>query len=242
MTKTTIIQMSSVAILIGIIIAIILISPNKTTQPDEQPYEQSNVAVALDDTQAETSEPMAGTPSPSNETINDNTQQTMEQKQSQQAIITTNKGVITLDLYSELAPKTVENFKTLASEGFYDGTRFHRIIEGFMIQGGDPLSKDTDAKNAWGTGGPDYRFEDEIHEQNINSVGTIAMANAGPHTNGSQFFINVADNNFLDTKHTVFGEVVDDMDVIRSIEAVDTDERDRPVEDVIIESIQVTNQ
>ena len=120
------------------------------------------------------------------------------------------------------APKTTENFVKLAKEGFYDGTKFHRVIKGFMIQGGDPQTKDDALMARWGTGGPGYKFEDEIHGQNRNDVGTIAMANSGPNTNGSQFFINTAPNNFLDAKHTVFGKVIQGMDVVNAIQDVET--------------------
>ena len=153
--------------------------------------------------------------------------------------MTTNKGAITLELFGDLKPKTVENFTKLAKEGFYNGTRFHRVIKGFMIQGGDPLSKDASKMNAWGTGGPGYQFEDELSNENKNVIGTISMANSGPNTNGSQFFINTANNNFLDTKHTVFGKVVAEMDVVTAIENTKTGQNDRPVEDMIIEKIEV---
>ena len=156
--------------------------------------------------------------------------------------MTTNMGAITLELYDTLAPNTVQNFKTLAEKGFYDGTRFHRVIKGFMIQGGDPLSKDVANQPRWGTGGPTgegYPFADEIHAENNNNIGTIAMANSGPNTNGSQFFINTANNNFLDTKHTVFGKVTAGADVVAAIENNKTGEQDRPIEDMIIEKIEV---
>ena len=156
------------------------------------------------------------------------------------ATIQTNHGEIMLEFFSTEAPLTVENFIKLAQEGFYDGTKFHRVIKGFMIQGGDPLTKDNALKDQWGTGGPGYKFDDEIHANNKNNTGTISMANAGPNTNGSQFFINVADNNSLDTKHTVFGKVTSGMDVVQAIENVVTEGPDRPVEDVIIESITIT--
>ena len=145
--------------------------------------------------------------------------------------LTTNKGDITIAFMNTDAPVTVANFCTLAKKGFYDGVIFHRVIAGFMIQGGDP--------NGMGTGGPGYTFADEIHANNRNAAGTIAMANAGPGTNGSQFFINVADNAFLDTKHTVFGTVTAGMDVVRAIEAVPTGPADKPTEDVRIERIVV---
>ncbi len=154
-------------------------------------------------------------------------------------VMKTNKGDIELVLFGDDAPKTVANFTKLASEGFYDGTKFHRVIKGFMIQGGDPLSKDDAQAARWGTGGPGYSFEDEIHANNVNAVGTIAMANSGPNTNGSQFFINVSDNNFLDPKHTVFGRVVNGMDVVSAIENTPTGEADRPLEPMVIESIEI---
>lgn len=146
-------------------------------------------------------------------------------------------GDITIELNDTDAPHTVENFIKLATEGFYNGVKFHRIIPGFMIQGGDPLTKDDTAQEMWGTGGPGYSFADEIHEHNRNEVGTIAMANAGPDTNGSQFFINVADNNFLDDKHTVFGKVTEGMDIVEAIQVVPTEAQDRPVDPVVIKEI-----
>lgn len=151
----------------------------------------------------------------------------------------TNKGDIVLEMMEADAPKTVANFAKLAGEKFYDGTKFHRVIKGFMIQGGDPQTKDDALMARWGMGGPGYQFEDEIHANNENAVGTISMANSGPNTNGSQFFINVADNNFLDTKHTVFGKVVSGMDVVQAISETKTGPSDRPTEPVVIESVLV---
>ena len=154
-------------------------------------------------------------------------------------ILQTNLGEITIELFSEDAPQTVENFVQLARTGFYNNTKFHRVIKGFMIQGGDPLSKDNALKDQWGTGGPGYTFADEIHANNRNNTGTVSMANAGPNTNGSQFFINTADNNGLDTKHTVFGKVTAGMDVVLEIENTATEGSNRPVEDVIIEAVTI---
>lgn len=151
----------------------------------------------------------------------------------------TNKGIIELELFDEAKPNTVANFIKLAKEGYYDGTKFHRVIKQFMIQGGDPLSKDDAESYRWGTGGPGYMFNDEIGTENHNVIGTISMANAGPNTNGSQFFINVRDNDFLDTKHTAFGKVVAGMDVVTSIENVATGANDRPVEAVVVERVEV---
>lgn len=154
------------------------------------------------------------------------------------AIMRTSKGEITIE-FGDATPNTVANFTKLAKEGFYDGTKFHRVIQGFMIQGGDPLTKDDAQQFRWGTGGPGYTFADEISPANKNEVGTISMANAGPNTNGSQFFINVAANNFLDPKHTVFGKVVSGMDVVQMIENVETNEIDRPLEPVVIEHVEI---
>ena len=149
----------------------------------------------------------------------------------------TNKGDIMIEMMEEDAPRTVANFAKLAKEGFYDGTKFHRVIKDFMIQGGDPLTKDDTQIGLWGTGDPGYKFEDEIHVNNHNEVGTIAMANSGPNTNGSQFFINVGNNNFLDSKHTVFGRVTMGMDVVGKIEQVETNASDRPLEPIVIKSV-----
>lgn len=158
-------------------------------------------------------------------------------KKYMQATLRTNVGDITIEFFDKDAPNTVANFTKLAGSGFYDGTKFHRIIAGFMIQGGDPLTKDDSAQAMWGTGGPGYKFADEIHANNENVVGTISMANAGPNTNGSQFFINVADNNFLDSKHTVFGKVIAGMDVVEKLQAVKTGQADRPISPVVINSV-----
>jgi peptidyl-prolyl cis-trans isomerase B (cyclophilin B) len=141
----------------------------------------------------------------------------------------TTHGAIELELFDDDAPKTVENFRRLASEGFYDGLAFHRVIRDFMIQGGCPLGT--------GTGGPGYTFEDEINDHKIVR-GTLAMANAGPNTNGSQFFLVTAEATpWLDGRHTAFGQVIDGMDAVDAIEASETDARDRPVEPAGIERI-----
>ncbi|WP_424444702.1 peptidylprolyl isomerase [Methanothrix sp.] len=137
----------------------------------------------------------------------------------------TSMGNITLQLYSDM-PITTGNFLSLVDEGFYDGVIFHRVIDGFMIQGGDPTGT--------GMGGPGYTIRDEFTDHNRNERGTIAMANAGPETGGSQFFINLADNSFLDGKHPVFGRVIEGMDVVDRIGKVKRDSADRPVEEVVI--------
>ncbi len=151
----------------------------------------------------------------------------------------TSKGDIKLEMMEHDAPQTVANFVKLAKTGFYDETKFHRVIKNFMIQAGDPQTKDDSLRERWGTGGPGYSFEDEIHANNRNDIGTIAMANAGPNTNGSQFFINTANNNFLDSKHTVFGTVIQGMDIVLEIEGVQTGPGDRPTEPVVIRSVTV---
>lgn len=157
--------------------------------------------------------------------------------QYQGAILRTNYGDIEIRFFPNEAPVAVVSFTELASRGFYTGTKFHRVIEGFMIQGGDPLSKDDARKDEWGTGGPGYAFADEIGERKITR-GVVAMANSGPNTNGSQFFIVTADETpWLDGKHTVFGEVVSGMDVADEISRLPVDERDRPLSPVVIEEI-----
>jgi peptidyl-prolyl cis-trans isomerase B (cyclophilin B) len=148
------------------------------------------------------------------------------------AALHTNNGVIAIELHDDDAPKTVENFLKLARDGFYDGVIFHRVIPDFMIQGGDPTGT--------GSGGPGYQFEDEFNDQKVVR-GALAMANAGPNTNGSQFFIVTTEATpWLDGKHTVFGRVTDGMDVVDAISALETDSRDRPVQDVVIERVDIT--
>jgi len=154
-------------------------------------------------------------------------------------IMKTNMGDITIELFNDSRPKTAGNFSKLAKEGFYDGVKFHRVIEGFMIQGGDPLSKEDSQKDYWGTGGPGYKIEDELSAPNQNMRGTLSMANAGPNTGGSQFFINLVDNGPLDSRHSVFGKVVAGMDVVDAIGAVEVDvlENHKPLKSVVIESV-----
>ncbi len=163
------------------------------------------------------------------------------------AIVETPQGVITIELFEDKMPITTANFIKLVQSGTYEGTRFHRVIgparappNGFMIQGGDPLSKDLTKRNRWGTGGPGYHIKDEFHHHLHNMRGTMAMANSGPHTGGSQFFINIANNTFLDSKHPVFGQVVSGMDVVDKIARVKVDREDRPVQDVIVTKVMVT--
>jgi peptidylprolyl isomerase len=160
------------------------------------------------------------------------------QKKYMNATLHTTKGDITIEFNPD-TPNTVQNFSKLAESKFYDGVKFHRVIKGFMIQGGDPLTKDDSQAQKWGTGGPGYNFNDEISTSNKNNIGTISMANAGPNTNGSQFFINLTNNNFLDTKHTVFGKVTAGMDVVEAIGMSPVDRNDRPQEPISITSVSL---
>lgn len=155
------------------------------------------------------------------------------------ATFETNQGTFKVELFAESMPITAGNFIKLAEDGFYGNTKFHRVIPGFMIQGGDPLSKNDSLKEFWGTGGPGYKIKDEFAGNNKNDRGTISMANAGPNTGGSQFFINVVNNNFLDAKHPVFGKVVEGMDIVDKISQAETEPGDQPVEDVIIKKVRI---
>ena len=147
------------------------------------------------------------------------------------ATLHTNHGAIELELFDEDAPKTVENFRKLAADGFYDGVGFHRVIKDFMIQGGDPTGT--------GAGGPGYTFEDEFNDQKVER-GALAMANAGPNTNGSQFFIVTTEAApWLDGKHTVFGRVTGGMEAVDSIEGTETDAGDKPVSEALIERVEL---
>ena len=149
----------------------------------------------------------------------------MSPKSPTKVLLQTSMGNITIELASDM-PITAGNFEKLVKQGFYDGVIFHRVIKDFMIQGGDPTGT--------GGGGPGYTIADEFTAHNRNVRGTIAMANAGPNTGGSQFFINVVDNDHLDTKHPVFGSVIAGMDVVDSISNVATGANDRPLTDVVI--------
>lgn len=164
---------------------------------------------------------------------------TMNPQTFTSATITTNKGVIEI-AFATNTPNTVKNFGTLASSKFYDGVRFHRVIKNFMIQTGDPLSKDKSLQSAWGTGGPGYKFNDELYGNEQYALGTVAMANAGPNTNGSQFFIVTANPGYpLPQNYTVFGKVTKGIETALAIQEVKTNSSDRPLEDVIIEKIDV---
>jgi peptidyl-prolyl cis-trans isomerase B (cyclophilin B) len=148
-----------------------------------------------------------------------------------QATLQTSAGPIVVELHDDDAPKTVENFRKLAGDGFYDGVTFHRVIPDFMIQGGDPTGT--------GSGGPGYTFEDEFNDHKVER-GALAMANAGPSTNGSQFFVVTAEATpWLDGKHTVFGRVTGGMEVVDAISQIETDANDKPREPVVIERVEL---
>lgn len=166
-------------------------------------------------------------------------------KEYSQAEFETSMGNFVIELYNDEMPITVSNFLNLANSGYYDGVKFHRVMENFMIQGGDPLTKDDSQKLLWGTGGPGYSIPDEFVEGLSNVRGTIAMANSGSNTGGSQFFINVVDNTYLDfdkepltSQHPVFGKVVGGMDVVDNISKVKTDAT-VPLKDVVIKKINL---
>lgn len=148
------------------------------------------------------------------------------------AVFETNKGTFKIELFQDKAPITVKNFVDLTKKGFYDGLIFHRVIDGFMIQGGDPSGN--------GTGGPGYRIPDEFHpDLRHSSEGILSMANAGPNTGGSQFFITLAATPWLDNHHSVFGKVIEGMDVVKAIGHVKTGFQDRPVEDVVMKKVTI---
>ncbi|MDW8375283.1 MAG: peptidylprolyl isomerase [Ignavibacteriales bacterium] len=158
----------------------------------------------------------------------------MNEKQTV-AIIQTNMGTIELELFADKTPKTVENFVGLAKKGYYNGVIFHRVIDKFMIQGGDPTGTGRGGESLWGG-----KFEDEIvPELKHDSEGILSMANAGPNTNGSQFFITLVPTPWLDGKHTVFGKVIKGMDVVRAIGKVQTNQMDRPLKDVVMEKVTI---
>ncbi len=155
-----------------------------------------------------------------------------DQLAGRKAKFTTNQGTFIVSFYGDKAPKTVSNFITLAKDGFYDGLIFHRVIPDFMIQGGDPEGN--------GTGGPGYKFEDEVtNGLSFSKKGLIAMANSGPGTNGSQFFVTVSTPTYLDNKHTIFGEVTEGYDTVEKISKVERDSSDKPLKDVVMEKVEI---
>jgi len=148
------------------------------------------------------------------------------------AVFETSMGTFKIELFEDKAPITTKNFIDLAEKGFYNGLIFHRVIDEFMLQGGDPKGD--------GTGGPGYTIDDEFHpDLNHDSEGILSMANAGPNTGGSQFFITLKETPWLDGKHSVFGRVIEGMDVVRKIGKVETGQRDRPLQDIVIKKITI---
>ena len=202
-------------------------------------FSSSTPVIQKQDDKVEPVANAAPSPAPATEAPNVPITKPANNTKIMQATLHTTKGDITIEFDGANTPNTVANFIKLAKASFYDGVKFHRVIKGFMIQGGDPFSKDDSQMDRWGTGSPGYSFADEITPTNHNAKGTIAMANSGPNTNGSQFFINAKDNSFLDTKHTVFGKVISGLDVVSAIENTPIDDNDRPVEAVVIKSIDL---
>ena len=148
------------------------------------------------------------------------------------AHVQTNQGAFSIELFEDRAPKTTKNFIDLAEKGFYDGVIFHRVIEGFMLQGGDPTGT--------GRGGPGYNIPDEFHPDLKHSEeGMLSMANAGPNTGGSQFFVTLAPTSWLDGKHAIFGKVVEGMEVVRAIGSTPTGPGDQPLQEVVMESVKI---
>jgi peptidylprolyl isomerase len=222
---------------IGIVVAIMLLvllglsklNSDKTIDPVEETPEQEEATTSTNTISTSTNE-----------------QNMSETQGNTMVVLKTNKGDVTVELFTEKMPITAGNFLKLAKENFYDGVKFHRIIDGFMIQGGDPNSKDDSKQAVWGTGGPGYAIEDEFVPGFSNVRGTLAMANSGPNSGGSQFFINLVDNTNLDydkqpltSQHPVFGRVVEGMDVVDAIAKVETGPRDVPVDPVVINDIIV---
>jgi len=167
-------------------------------------------------------------------------------KEYSQAEFETTMGNFTVEFYNDQMPITVSNFLNLANSGYYNGIKFHRIMNNFIIQAGDPLTKDDAQKKYWGTGGPGYSIPDEFVEGLSNIKGTMAMANSGSNTGGSQFFINLEDNTYLDfdkqpftSQHPVFGQVIDGLDIVEKISQVEVDDNNCPLKDVVINKINL---
>jgi cyclophilin family peptidyl-prolyl cis-trans isomerase len=159
--------------------------------------------------------------------------------QMTKATIETNKGTMEFELYDQ-APITIQNFKKLANEGFYDGVRFHRVIKDFMIQTGDPLSKEVSNRDRWGTGSPGYTIKDEFSPNlKHDKKGILSMANSGPNTGGSQFFITLVPTPWLDNHHSVFGHLISGEEILDNIGSIQTNQQDQPIEDIIISKIKI---
>lgn len=217
-------------IIIAVIILVVVGLKTKTATPNED--------MPLINTES-TTDTNQNTPTDSTLPTQSTSATTETKKIMNIVTLKTNMGDITITLDRNNAPKTVENFVTLAQKGFYDGIKFHRVIKDFMIQAGDPNSKDDSKKSLWGTGGPGYKFDDELTGKETYPQGTVAMANAGPNTNGSQFFIVTANPAPLPPSYTVFGKVTKGLDIALKIENVKTETADRPVDNVIIQKVTV---
>ena len=204
-------------------------------EPKIEQIETPKIEIVKEDTNVQIQSNSTNT---NNNMTENNTNNT--QSEIKNAKISTSMGEIEIELIKEKSPNTVDNFVKLAAAKFYDNVKFHRVIKGFMIQTGDPLSKDATKQAYWGTGGPGYKFADELSGKETYKQGTVAMANSGPNTNGSQFFIVTAVDSGLPPLYTVFGKVTKGMDVALKIENVKTDQYDRPVEDVSINSITLS--
>ena len=219
MNKTSIVIVIFIAVLIFLGVFLYKGKDNQNAQVDNNQITASTTDINIDNT---------------NKTTNMDNNKIENYKE---AILHTNMGDITFTFASD-KPNTTSNFIKLASSGFYNGVRFHRVIQGFMIQTGDPLSKDASQQNAWGTGGPGYKFADELTGKETYNKGTVAMANSGPNTNGSQFFIMTSDAG-LPPSYTVFGKVTVGQEFAQKIQEVKTDAKDRPIDDVIINSVEL---
>ena len=222
-----------VVMLVVITLLIVFASgSNKTVKENPETSTSQNTGITPNNISTENSSTISTT---TLKAINNNT---MNNTKTNMITMQTSLGNIQIELYPDKAPKTVANFIKLANSNFYDGTKFHRVIKGFMIQGGDPYTKGEDT-SVYGTGGPGYKFDDEINDLPMVS-GMLAMANSGPNTNGSQFFIITASSTpWLVGHHTVFGKVISGMDVVTAIENSKTGPNDLPLTPVIVAKMTV---
>jgi len=205
-----------------------------TSQNNEsEDIDAENEIIIELETQENESDPEI-TPTNPPQTMSETNQTALPKTGDEIVVMKTSLGTIKLRLFPEFAPKTVENFVGLTKKGYYDGIIFHRVIDGFMIQGGDPTGTGRGGESLWGN-----TFEDEFTDELGNIPGSLSMANAGPNTNGSQFFINQVNNDFLDGRHSVFGQVFEGMDVVEKILKVEKGPGDKPVEDVVMEKVTV---
>ena len=211
--------------IIGIIIAVVLLvvlGLNKLNNAPKTPTPEEPVT-STEEGNTNTTTPM-DTPTASGNTT---------------VVMKTSMGDITIELFTKDMPVTAGNFLELVQKDYYDGVKFHRVIPGFMVQGGDPLTKDDAMVARWGTGGPGYTIPDEFGPRYSNERGTISMANAGPNTGGSQFFLNTVNNTFLDGKHPVFGRITGGLEVVDAISNVPRNQRDVPTTPVVIQDVVV---